>query len=33
LRRTVEWTQANKATIQRTVANHDVLMRQLSSNA
>jgi UDP-glucose 4-epimerase len=33
LRRTVEWTQESKATIQRTVANHDVLMRQLSRNA
>jgi len=33
LRRTVEWTQANKATIQRTIANHDVLMQQLSQNA
>jgi UDP-glucose 4-epimerase len=32
LRRTVEWTQANKATIQRTIANHDVLMQQLSRN-
>lgn len=30
LRRTVEWTQENKATIQRTIANHDVLMQQLS---
>jgi UDP-glucose 4-epimerase len=33
LRRTVEWTQANKATIQRTIANHDVFMQQLSRNA
>jgi len=33
LRQTVEWTQANKATIQRTIANHDVLMQQLSRNA
>ncbi len=33
LRRTVEWTQANKVTIQRTIANHDVLMQQLSQNA
>jgi len=33
LRRTVEWTQANKATIQRTIANHDVFMKQLSRSA
>ena len=33
LRRTVEWTQANIATIQRTIANHEVLMQQLSRNA
>ena len=32
LRRTVEWTQANKAIIQRTISNHDVLMKQLSRN-
>jgi UDP-glucose 4-epimerase len=29
LRRTVEWTLANMSTIQRTIANHDVLMRQM----
>jgi len=33
LRRTVEWTQANKSTIQRTISNHDVLMQQLSRHA
>ena len=33
LRRTVEWTQANKATIQSTIANHDVLMQQLLRNS
>jgi len=33
LLRTVEWTQANKATIQRTIANHDVLMQQLTRNS
>ena len=32
LRRTVEWTQSNKATIQSTIVNHDVLMQQLSRN-
>lgn len=30
LRRTVEWTQANKAMIKSTMASHDVLMRQLA---
>jgi UDP-glucose 4-epimerase len=30
LRRTVEWTQANKAMIDSTMASHDVLMRQLA---
>ncbi|MEO5328818.1 MAG: NAD-dependent epimerase/dehydratase family protein [Magnetococcus sp. THC-1_WYH] len=29
LRRTVEWTLANKVIIQRTIANHDILMQQL----
>lgn len=29
LRRTVEWTQSNKANIQSTIVNHDVLMQQL----
>jgi UDP-glucose 4-epimerase len=33
LLRTVEWTQANKGTIQRTIGNHDVLIQQLSRNA
>ena len=33
LRRTIEWTQANIATIQRAIANHEVLMQQLSRNA
>jgi len=33
LRRTVEWAQANKDIIQRTIANHDVLMQQLSRNS
>jgi nucleoside-diphosphate-sugar epimerase len=28
LRRTVDWTLANKVTIQRTMANHDLLMGQ-----
>lgn len=32
LNRTVEWTTANKSTIQRLIANHDVLIRQLSNN-
>ena len=32
LRRTVEWTQSNKATIQSTIVNHDVLLQQLSRN-
>lgn len=30
LRLTVEWTQANKVTIQRAIANHAVLMNQVS---
>jgi UDP-glucose 4-epimerase len=30
LRRTVEWTQANSAIIQRIIVNHDLMMQQLS---
>lgn len=33
LRLTVEWTLANKVTIQRAIANHDVLMKQMLKNA
>lgn len=33
LRLTVEWTLANKVTIQRAIANHDVLMKQVSKNS
>lgn len=29
LRRTVEWTQSNKSTIQHTIGNHDLMMQQL----
>ena len=29
LRKTVEWTKLNQETIQRTIANHDLMMRQL----
>lgn len=30
LRRTVEWTNLNKETIKNTIANHDVMMQQLT---
>ena len=30
LRRTVEWTLENKSVIRRAIANHEVLMKQLS---
>lgn len=33
LRRTVEWTLANKCAIQRAIANHDVFMQRLSQNS